>query len=156
MFRRIKGKKERLKHIKVVNWQTVITWKKGQSLNFLEQYVCNMSLRVSYFWLLPRCVFLYGWAFFISNIVLLMMLLVIDEEENQFISRMAPSQKRTKFLMPSTNTNPKFLFVGTDLFTLFDSISQYPNCQIGCTGLYAWQSGCNNRSWSVFGRIHSL
>ena len=93
MFRRIKGKKERLKHIKVVNWQTVITRKKGQSLNFLEQYVCNMSLRVSYFWLLPRCVFLYGWAFFISNIVLLMMLLVIDEEENQFIENGSKANK---------------------------------------------------------------
>ena len=83
----------------------------------------NMSLRVSYFWLLPRCVFLYGWAFFISNIVLLMMLLVIDEEENQFISRMAPSQKRTKFLMPSTNTNPKFLFVGRDPYFESESSS---------------------------------
>ena len=28
-----------------------------------------------------------------------------------------------------------FLEGYTDLFTLFDSISQYPNCQIGCTGL---------------------
>ena len=37
--------------------------------------------------LLSRClsISLYGWAFFISNIVLLMILLVIDEEENQFI-----------------------------------------------------------------------
>ena len=74
-----------------------------------------MSLRVSFFPTSFKMSFsIYGWAFFISNIVLLMILLVIDEEENQFIENGSKANK--VFALPSTNTNPKFLFVARFLF----------------------------------------
>ena len=57
--------------------------------------------------------FIYGWAFFISNIVLLMMLLVIDEEENQFIENGSKANK--VFALPSIPTLilSSYLWVGS-------------------------------------------
>ena len=60
--------------------------------------------------------------FFISNIVLLMMLLVIDEEENQFIENGSKANK--VFALPSTNTNPKFLFVAVGSYFESESHSR--------------------------------